>query len=85
MGDKFKALADDNRRKILKILSEGDRASGEVAKKFKSFTEPSLPVIDKWEEQYHTVKAELEAFSKYKWEESYLFESRTKRPDLHQI
>ena len=35
MGDKYKALADDNRRKILKILSDGEKASGDVAKKFK--------------------------------------------------
>ncbi|NIP30810.1 MAG: metalloregulator ArsR/SmtB family transcription factor [Candidatus Dadabacteria bacterium] len=35
MADKYKALTDENRRKILKILSKGERPAGEISSKFK--------------------------------------------------
>lgn len=34
MGCPYKAIADDTRRKILEILSEGETAAGEIASKF---------------------------------------------------
>ncbi|QED47017.1 autorepressor SdpR family transcription factor [Cytobacillus dafuensis] len=34
LGDIFKALSDDNRRKILDLLKEGDMTSGEIANHF---------------------------------------------------
>jgi ArsR family transcriptional regulator, repressor of sdpIR and other operons len=37
----FKALADPNRRKILKLLKEGSRTAGEIAAEF-SITKGSL-------------------------------------------
>lgn len=41
MGDKYKALGDDSRRKILQILSKGDTASGEIARHFK-ISQPTI-------------------------------------------
>ncbi|WP_100402501.1 autorepressor SdpR family transcription factor [Bacillus sp. FJAT-42315] len=34
LGKIFKALSDDNRRKILDLLKEGDMTSGEIANHF---------------------------------------------------
>lgn len=41
MNDAFKALADPNRRKILELLSEGDKNAGEIADFFK-ISKPSI-------------------------------------------
>jgi len=41
MGCPYKAIADDTRRKILELLSEGETAAGEIASKF----EISKPAI----------------------------------------
>ena len=41
MGDIYKALTEENRRKILKLLSDGDKSAGEISSKFKV----SQPVI----------------------------------------
>ncbi len=34
MGCPYKAIADDTRRKILELLSEGETTAGEIASKF---------------------------------------------------
>ena len=34
MGCPYKAIADDTRRKILELLSQGETAAGEIASKF---------------------------------------------------
>jgi len=41
LNETFKALADPNRRKILRLLSRGDLTAGEIADHF-SITKPSI-------------------------------------------
>ncbi len=41
MNNAFKALADPTRRKILELLSEGDKNAGEIADYFK-ISKPSI-------------------------------------------
>lgn len=41
VGMTFKALSDDTRREILKLLKEGDLSAGEIAEAF-SITKPSI-------------------------------------------
>lgn len=41
MNDAFKALADPTRRKILELLSEGDKNAGEIADYF-NISKPSI-------------------------------------------
>lgn len=41
IGMTFKALSDDTRREILKLLKDGDLSAGEIAEAF-SITKPSI-------------------------------------------
>lgn len=41
MGCKFKAISDERRRTILRILSRGDMSAGDIAKKF-NISQPTV-------------------------------------------
>lgn len=41
MGCKFKAISDERRRTILRILGRGDASAGDIAKKF-SISQPTV-------------------------------------------
>ncbi|NIP31906.1 MAG: metalloregulator ArsR/SmtB family transcription factor [Candidatus Dadabacteria bacterium] len=43
MGNEYKALGDETRRKILKILSKGDKPSSKISSQFKS-AQPTISV-----------------------------------------
>lgn len=41
MGCKFKAISDERRRTILRILSKGDMSAGDIARKF-NISQPTV-------------------------------------------
>ncbi|NIQ13640.1 MAG: metalloregulator ArsR/SmtB family transcription factor [Candidatus Dadabacteria bacterium] len=66
MGDKYKALGEENRRIILKLLSKGDRPANEISSKL-DVAQPTvsnhLRILDEAGLVSHTKKAQQRIYS----------------------